>query len=147
MPLKLPDKFNQKKTFFNLLSNNYVIAIVLLLIHIPFINADPFVLLDNSRGAFTDEGLYLYQISNYLKGFGFDINGSDGFLKTPIYNLLVAPFHHFFGILGVRFICLFYFIIAVLQLLKNSFFRYKLLVILLILSLPTIFFHIHLANI
>ena len=43
----------------------HVIFLVLWLVaHIPFLRSDPSIMLDSSRGAFTDEGLYLFQISN-----------------------------------------------------------------------------------
>jgi len=71
----------------------HVIFLVLWLVaHIPFLRSDPSIMLDSSRGAFTDEGLYLFQISNWFKGAGFEVFESDGFLKTPFYNLLMAPF-------------------------------------------------------
>ena len=83
----------------------HVIFLVLWLVaHIPFLRSDPSIMLDSSRGAFTDEGLYLFQISNWFKGAGFEVFESDGFLKTPFYNLLMAPFIAFNRLWLIRLI-------------------------------------------
>lgn len=81
-----------------------VFVVLWLLAHLPFLHADPSILLDSSRGAFTDEGLYLFQVGNWFKGAGFEIFESDGFLKTPLYNALLAPFVVFNSLWVIRLI-------------------------------------------
>lgn len=67
-------------------------ALAFVLLHLAFLHADPFVFSDVSRGAFTDEGLYSYQLRNFFLGGPLNLHESDGFLKTPFYNFLAAPF-------------------------------------------------------
>jgi len=85
---------------------HYLFFLVFIGMHLFFLNSDPNILLDDSRGAFTDEGLYLCQINNAFKGFGFNAFDTDGFLKTPIYNLIMAPFVFFNSLWLLRFIAL-----------------------------------------
>jgi len=120
---------------------------VLFALHLPFISADPFIPLDDSRGAFTDEGLYLFQMENLWETGILAINQADGLLKTPLYNLLLLPFQLFGSLLIFRVCCLLFFVLALRTLsnrLKiNDFFTLGLLLLLTLQT--TLFMHVHLA--
>lgn len=93
------------KTRFVFVFNQQVILIFLSLllfaIHLPFLNADPLVLIPYGRDAFTDEGLYAAQIRNYIHNSNLTLQESDALIKTPLYGLLQF---FWFSILGISYL-------------------------------------------
>jgi hypothetical protein len=75
----------------------FISMLALLLLHLPFLTADPPDRVSWSRGPWTDEGIYLSQIRNAINHGTFDINESDCVAKTPLFNLLIYPFFLIFG--------------------------------------------------
>ena len=74
----------------------YLLLIGLLILHLLFLTCDPALNFCGSRGPFTDEGFYLFQIRNYLNGHGFNVYAADTALKTPLFSLLfLLPFKVF----------------------------------------------------
>lgn len=67
-------------------------------IHVPFLVADPDSRVSWSRGAFTDEGLYLSQIRNHINGYDFDLKESDCFLKSPLFSVCYYPWLKIIGV-------------------------------------------------
>lgn len=82
---------------YKLLFNRFsylTIGICIILIHLPFINADPDILHSTGRGAFTDEGLYTAQARNFINQNTWDLNNSDALVKTPLFGVsFVIPFY------------------------------------------------------
>jgi hypothetical protein len=70
---------------------------IYLSIQVPFLTADPDSRVSWSRGAFTDEGLYLSQIRNHINGYEFDLKESDCFLKSPLFSVCYYPWLRIFG--------------------------------------------------
>lgn len=67
--------------------------LVLIALHIPFLQADPDGLLAwHSRGAYTDEGLYTSQIRNLVNHGDFHVDETDGFAKAPLFSVYLLPF-------------------------------------------------------
>jgi hypothetical protein len=65
-------------------------------LHVPFLEADPFVKLSHSRDAFTDEGLNTSQVRNWANHGEWDIWECDNLIKNPLFNALLAlPFKVF----------------------------------------------------
>ncbi|MGB3076573.1 MAG: hypothetical protein WBB36_14695, partial [Chitinophagales bacterium] len=60
---------------------------VVLLLHLPFLGADPDIHLSSSRDAFTDEGLNTSQLRNYINHGKLDFMECDNLIKTPLFNL------------------------------------------------------------
>jgi hypothetical protein len=99
-----------------------LIAIYFLL-QILFINSDPDNLADPySRGAWTDEGLYVSQIKNLVNHGSFDITESPVFVITPLYSVMVLPFFYVLGtkLLVSRLVTLCFSLIILFFLLKNK---------------------------
>jgi hypothetical protein len=66
--------------------------------HLPFLNADPDSLVSlNTRGAWTDEGLYTAQLRDFINHGSFDLYNNNGFILTPVLQLILFPFYYFFG--------------------------------------------------
>ena len=65
---------------------------------------DAILPLDFSRGALTDEGLYILQIRNMWQGAGLEWFTSDALLKTPLYNLILFPFIGLNSLWSIRLI-------------------------------------------
>jgi len=134
------------KAIFKWLSKN-LIWIVLFTLHLPFIAADPFIPFDDSRAAFTDEGLYLFQMENLWETGSLVINQTDGFLKTPFYNLLLFPLQPFGNLMIFRMVCL---VIAMVGFgilfnsLKAKSFVFTAFVFCIAMQ-STLFMHLHLA--
>ena len=76
----------------------YLLLIGLFILHLPFLSCDPALNFCGSRGPFTDEGIYLFQIRNYLNGHGFNLYDCDAALKTPLFSLLFLLPFKIFGI-------------------------------------------------
>ncbi len=70
------------------------IAIGLLLIgylmsQLVFLESDPDIsMATGSRAAWTDDGILLCQVRNFLNGHGFDLMESDGFIKAPLFSIV-----------------------------------------------------------
>jgi len=76
----------------------YLLLILLFAMHLPFLDADPDSLVDiNTRGAWTDEGLYSSQIRNFVNGYGFDLEENSTFVRGPVFNIIQLPFFYIFG--------------------------------------------------
>ncbi len=125
----------------------YALIIFMVLLHLPFIFSDPNVPFDESAGAYTDEGLYLFQSKNWLNGHGLVITESDGWLKTPMYNLLLTPFLIFNNLAILRLLSLLFLVFSALSLLKSLEIKNPTMLALgILLSMQTsIFFHAHFA--
>jgi len=67
----------------------YATIVLLLLLHLPFLHADPDYFLSFSRDAFTDEGLNTSQVRNYINHGYLDLNECDNMIKSPLFNLLL----------------------------------------------------------
>ncbi|MEI6576611.1 MAG: hypothetical protein WCO63_10575 [Bacteroidota bacterium] len=64
----------------------------------PFLNADPDILVDlNTRGAWTDEGLYASQLRNLVDAGAFNLHENSTFVRGPVYSLVQLPFFFVFG--------------------------------------------------
>jgi hypothetical protein len=71
---------------------------LLFLAHFPFLNADPDSLVSlNTRGAWTDEGLYTAQLRDFINHGIFDLYNNNGFIITPVLQLILFPVYYFFG--------------------------------------------------
>ena len=93
-----------------------VFLICVLVMHIPFLKADPDTIVDpNTRGAWTDEGLYTSQIANYINTGNFDIKENNQFILSPLFNVLIYPFYRLFGcdIFVSRILVLSFFLLSV----------------------------------
>jgi hypothetical protein len=76
----------------------WVLMALLFLAHLPFLNADPDSLVSlNTRGAWTDEGLFTAQLRDFINNGGFDLYNNNGFILTPVLQLILFPFYYFFG--------------------------------------------------
>jgi hypothetical protein len=70
----------------------------LLLLHFPFIDADPDISISKtSRDAFTDEGLNTNQLRNYIHTGKWDMYECDNLVKNPLFNGWLLPFLKVFG--------------------------------------------------
>lgn len=76
--------------------NNYqylLLFILIVVVHLPFLDADPHYFHSTGRAAFTDEGLYAAQSRNFVNNGSFLISSSDALIKTPLFGFsLVLPF-------------------------------------------------------
>src|SRR5436309_3150169 len=69
----------------------FLYILLIFISHLPFINADPHVHIAlNSVDAFTDEGLYSGQLRNFINQGHLNIQESDGILKAPLFNMVLA---------------------------------------------------------
>lgn len=76
----------------------WVLMALLFLAHLPFLNADPDSLLSlNTRGAWTDEGLYTAQLRDFINHGIFDLYNNNGFIITPVLQIILFPFYYIFG--------------------------------------------------
>jgi len=75
-----------------------VLLILFLLFHFPFLTADPDTLVDlNTRGAWTDEGLYAAQSRNLVDAGSFSLHENSTFVRGPLFSILQLPFFYIFG--------------------------------------------------
>ncbi len=83
------------------ISSHVVFALLLLAFVVSqacFLEADPDIsMATGSRAAWTDDGILLCQVRNYLNGHGFDLLESDGFLKAPVYSFIQGSSMAVFG--------------------------------------------------
>lgn len=75
----------------------YLVILVFFAAQFSFIEADADMHLSNSRGAWTDEGLYTLQIRNWLHTGTWNISETDAFLRAPLFNALLLPSFWMFG--------------------------------------------------
>ncbi len=75
----------------------WILPCVLLIIQVPFLQADPDLLISPSRDAFSDEGLNTSQIRNFINGYDLNTWECDNLIKNPLFNVLLAPFLYLFG--------------------------------------------------
>jgi len=68
---------------------NLSVLVIVLLLHLPFIHADPDSKLCCSRDAFNAEGLNSFQIRNYINQGYFSWYEGDNLVKMPFFNLLL----------------------------------------------------------
>lgn len=64
----------------------FLISIMVLSIHLPFISSDPDATNSFSRDANSDEGFYSYQIRNYIQTDCAYLSTTDAFFKTPLFQ-------------------------------------------------------------
>lgn len=73
-------------------------VIILALMHLPFLSADPDTEVSvSSRGAWTDEGLNSVQVRNLIHHGYLSMDECDNLIKTPLFGFLLVPFHVVFG--------------------------------------------------
>ncbi len=87
-----------KKNFWGSRISSAICLLLLLLLvisHLPFLSADaqqcvPF----ESRGSWSDEGIYTIQIRNFINHGSFSATENDAFLKSPLLSaFLIVPFY------------------------------------------------------
>lgn len=77
-------------------------SLFVFVLHIPFLEADPTVLIPYGRDAFTDEGLYASQIRNYVHHHNLTLYESDALIKTPLYGFMQYLWYSTVGISQVK---------------------------------------------
>src|SRR5213594_3781477 len=63
--------------------------VILFVIHLPFLNADPDSKLGSFHDAFDAEGLSTIQLRNYINLGYLSITEGDKMVKMPLYNLIL----------------------------------------------------------
>lgn len=87
-----------KNWFFSLVYKAWwIVPIVVIGMHIPFLQADPDVRLSHSRDALSDEGLNSSQIRNFIHYGKINAWECDNLIKTPLFNLMIWPPMALFG--------------------------------------------------
>lgn len=133
-------------------SSRIVFALLLLAFVVSqacFLEADPDIsMATGSRAAWTDDGILLCQVRNYLNGHGFDLLESDGFLKAPVYSFIQGSSMAVFGcdqvVARITVLCLV--VLSVLALCLNTTARHFAVVLLLsTFTLIPVHQHSHLA--
>jgi hypothetical protein len=72
--------------------------IALLVLHLPFLEADPSLELGNlSRDALSDEGLNTSQVNNFVNYSDFGIAENNNLIKSPVFDALILPISYFSG--------------------------------------------------
>jgi 4-amino-4-deoxy-L-arabinose transferase-like glycosyltransferase len=75
-----------------------IIIVIYFCLQLPFLKADPDTIVDpNTRGAWTDEGLYASQIKNLVNHGTFDLKENSTFVRGPVFNIIQLPFFFIFG--------------------------------------------------
>lgn len=89
--------------------------LIIFLLHVPFLNADPNTLITYGRDAFTDEGLYAAQVRNFINHNNLTLYESDALIKTPLLGLLQFSWLSIIGIslVKARLLTLFFVFITV----------------------------------
>jgi hypothetical protein len=87
----------------------------MVLLHLPFLHADPDINLTKSRDAFTDEGLNTSQLRNYVNHHYLDFMECDNLVKTPLFNATLYIPLKIFGtkLIIARLVVLITFIISI----------------------------------
>ena len=71
--------------------------IFVFILQLPFLDADADSFLSIGVGPWTDEGLYTLQLRNFVNLHSLNFIESDGFLKAPLYNVMLFPLFSIFG--------------------------------------------------
>lgn len=122
----------------------FLIIVSFITLHLAFLFGDPQIPFDFSRGAWTDEGLYLFQMRNFFLTSQLELNVSDGFLKAPLYNFIAAPVVMLNQLWCIRLFMLIFLSLAIgTYLQKKGISEYFIFLVLALQS--TFFFHAHLA--
>ncbi|MBA2423286.1 MAG: hypothetical protein H0V61_08690, partial [Chitinophagales bacterium] len=89
--------------------------LLMVLLHLPFLHADPDINLTKSRDAFTDEGLNTSQLRNYVNHHYLDFMECDNLVKTPLFNATLYIPLKIFGtkLIIARLVVLIAFIISI----------------------------------
>ncbi len=75
-----------------------IILVIYFGLQLPFLKADPDTVVDiNTRGAWTDEGLYASQVKNLVNHGTFDLKENSTFVRGPVFNIIQLPFFLIFG--------------------------------------------------
>ena len=90
--------FLLKNNTFLLKTMPYIILGLVFISHFTFIEADADLNLTNSRGPWTDEGLYASQIRNYILHNQLNLDKSDTAIKTPLFAGILFTSFNIFGI-------------------------------------------------
>ncbi len=77
-------------------------SLFVFVLHVPFLEADPTVLIPYGRDAFTDEGLYASQVRNYIHHQNLTLYDSDALIKTPLYGFMQYLWYSIVGISQVK---------------------------------------------
>jgi len=121
----------------------WLLMALLLLAHFPFLTADPDSLVSlNTRGAWTDEGLYTAQLRDFINHGSFDLYNNNGFIITPVLQIILFPFYYIFGtdlIVG-RVVALLFTIGVLMILSTNSHLRIPTLFYLLLVAIQFHYF-------
>jgi hypothetical protein len=106
-------------------------------VHLPFLDADPHYFHSTGRAAFTDEGLYAAQSRNFVNNGSFKLSSSDALIKTPLFGFsLVLPF----TILGISLAKARLWILLLSAVLLIFFIGRKVNLKMLLFSIPFVFF-------
>lgn len=120
--------------------NNYqylLLFIFIVVVHLPFLDADPHYFHSTGRAAFTDEGLYAAQSRNFVNNGSFKLSSSDALIKTPLFGFsLVLPF----TILGISLAKARLWILLLSAVLLIFFIGRKVNLKMLLFSIPFVFF-------
>ncbi len=74
----------------------WMLLLFILILQIPFLQADPDLFLSHSRDAHSDEGLNTIQLRNYINHGYLDPWECDNLMKNPLFNLILfLPFKIF----------------------------------------------------
>lgn len=124
---------------------SYILCIIiLLLLHLPFLTADPDTLVDkNTRGAFTDEGIYSLPSRNFINTGVLSIKDNTTFIRGPIQTLIYIPIIKIFGenLLGLRLLTL---IIVMASI--SALYSLKKVNSIVLLTIPLVFFQFHIFH-
>ena len=122
------------------LKNNYqylLLFILLVVVHLPFLDADPHYFHSTGRAAFTDEGLYAAQSRNFVNNGTWTLSSSDALIKTPLFGFsLVLPF----TILGISLAIARLWILLLSTTILIFFIGRKVNLKMLLFSIPFVFF-------
>ncbi len=93
----------------------WMLLLFIVILQIPFLEADPDLYLSHSRDAHSDEGLNTIQIRNYINQGYLDPWECDNLMKNPLFNLILfIPFKIFGTKLLVARLTVLFFMMAVL---------------------------------
>lgn len=87
-----------KNRYINFLQQHlwWMLLLFIIVLQIPFLNADPDLYLSHSRDAHSDEGLNTIQLRNYINHGYLDPWECDNLMKNPLFNLILfLPFKLF----------------------------------------------------
>lgn len=88
---------NEKLRAFLFRYGPFLLPAIVLLLHLPFLFADPDFYLSHSRDAHSDEGLNTSQIRNFVNYGYIDPMECDNLIKNPLFNLIMAGPFFIFG--------------------------------------------------